>query len=161
MVDVSPKEETERTATAVSSVHLAPAVAAAFSEAAAVSPTTAKGPVFDVSRLAGIMGAKQTSSLIPLCHPLALSHVDVELEFARGRGGDWGDVDYSRVDVRCTARCRGRTGVEMEAMVGASVAGLAVYDMVKGLSHECVVGEVRLQEKGGGKRRVRDGRIVD
>ena len=100
-----------------------------------------KGPVAEVARVAGILAAKRTGELVPLCHPLALDHVDVELRA----------LDGERLEVRCRAACTGRTGVEMEAMVGASVAALTVYDMTKALSKGIRVETVELLEKVGGK----------
>jgi cyclic pyranopterin phosphate synthase len=101
-----------------------------------------KGDVLGVARLAGIMGAKQTASLIPLCHPLGLDHVAVELEPDDGLPG-----------VRITATCRvtGRTGIEMEAMTAVSVAALTIYDMCKAVDRAMVIGSVRLTHKSGGK----------
>lgn len=109
-----------------------------------------KGAITEVARVAGILAAKRTSELVPMCHSLALAHVEVEL---RTLGQD-------RLEVRCRARTTGPTGVEMEAMVGASVAALTVYDMTKALSKEIAIERVELLAKSGGKsgawtRRVR------
>ena len=101
-----------------------------------------KGDVFSVARLAGIMGAKQTSSLIPLCHPLPLSHVSVEL---------WADEDACAVGIRATCRTDGKTGVEMEALTAVSVTALTVYDMVKAVQKDMVIDRVQLVSKSGGK----------
>ncbi|MCC7013685.1 MAG: cyclic pyranopterin monophosphate synthase MoaC [Planctomycetes bacterium] len=100
-----------------------------------------KGPVTEVARVAGIQAAKRTSEWIPMCHTLPLEHV--EIEFAR--------LTPDTLEVRCTAACTGKTGVEMEAMVGASAAALVVYDMTKALSHEIALARVELLEKSGGK----------
>ena len=100
-----------------------------------------KGPVTEVARVAAITGAKRTSDWIPMCHPLALDGVQVEFEA----------LDETRLEVRCTVRCTGRTGVEMEALVGASAGALCVYDMTKALDHGIAIGPVELLEKRGGK----------
>ena len=99
-----------------------------------------KGDVLTVARLAGIMGAKRTSELIPLCHPLALTSVQVDLLTE-----DWG------VAISATARTVGKTGVEMEALTGVAVAGLTVYDMVKAVDRSAMITEIRLEAKSGGK----------
>jgi cyclic pyranopterin phosphate synthase len=107
-----------------------------------------KGDVLAVARVAGIMAAKKTSELVPLCHPLALSNV--EISFAV-------DVEGSRIDIECSARTEGRTGVEMEALTGASVAAITIYDMAKAVDRGMVIGDLRLLEKSGGKEHyVRD-----
>jgi cyclic pyranopterin phosphate synthase len=100
-----------------------------------------KGPVFQTARLAGIMGAKKTHDLIPLCHPLSLNSINVEI-----------NVDGGNVEIRCTVACMGKTGVEMEALTGASIAALTVYDMCKALSHDIVIDQVKLIKKTGGKQ---------
>lgn len=102
---------------------------------------TKKGPVFQTAILAGIMAAKKTSDLIPLCHPLALDKVGIEIAINSAR----------EVVILCTARLSGKTGVEMEALTGASVAALTIYDMCKAFSHHIVIKETRLLEKTGGK----------
>lgn len=137
MVDVGDKTITKRTAVARASIAIG-------QEAFRLVETNAvkKGDVLTVSQLAGIMGAKRTSDLIPLCHPIALTSVDVDL---RLNAKEWS------IDIECVAKCRGRTGVEMEALTGASVAALTVYDMCKAVNKEMVVKEVRLVEKKGGK----------
>jgi cyclic pyranopterin phosphate synthase len=111
---------------------------------------TKKGPVFDTAIIAGVMAAKRTHELIPFCHPLAIERCAFEIDFDGAR----------ELLIRCTVAVTHRTGVEMEALTGASVAALTVYDMCKALSHEIVIGEVRLVEKSGGKRRVKQGRAV-
>lgn len=136
MVDVSHKAPTVRRAVARATVHLGEAFAAVRDNA------VAKGDVLAVARLAGIAGAKETSRLIPLCHPLPLSSVNVETELvARAR----------TLVITCEARTTAQTGVEMEAMTGASVAALAAYDMVKGVSKAVTIEKVELLEKSGGK----------
>ncbi|MCB9957266.1 MAG: cyclic pyranopterin monophosphate synthase MoaC [Rhodospirillaceae bacterium] len=137
MVDVSAKPETERLAVAAATVRMAPETLAMIAAGSA-----AKGDVLGVARLAGIMAAKQTANLIPLCHPLPLTSVEVELTCDEAAGG---------VSIRATARTTGRTGVEMEAMTAAAVAGLTVYDMCKAVDRAMVVDAVRLLHKSGGK----------
>ncbi|MFP5249546.1 MAG: cyclic pyranopterin monophosphate synthase MoaC [Acidobacteriota bacterium] len=133
MVDVSAKEKTRRTATASAFVELSAAVLAAL-------PANPKGDPLQVARIAGIQAAKRTSELIPMCHPLPLTHVDVEAEIAAGG-----------VRIRATAATTGPTGVEMEALTAAAVAALTVYDMTKALDKGIVIREVRLEAKSGGK----------
>lgn len=137
MVDVSAKEVTVRIATAEARVTVNEAVAAQFDGRDFVSK---KGPVFQTAILAGTMGAKQTSSLIPLCHPLPLDSCKFEVAF-EGR----------EALIRCTCKTTGKTGVEMEALTGASIAALAFYDMCKALDPAMVIHGVRLLEKTGGK----------
>ena len=138
MVDVSDKLPGKRTATAEARVQFPAAVAAALRDNGLQSP---KGPVFDTAIVAGVMGAKRTHELIPFCHPLGLEncHIGIELE---------GDAAI----IRCTVTVHHKTGVEMEALTGASIAALTVYDMCKALSHGIVIGGVRLLAKDGGKR---------
>ena len=141
MVDVGDKAVTRRSAHARALVVLPPAVRDAIRGDDIHGP---KGPVFHTASLAGVMAMKRTSELIPLCHPLALEVCEVDLSFTRE-----GDV---RIDAR--AALHGRTGVEMEALTGASVAALTLYDMCKGISHEIVIRDVRLVEKRGGRHDV-------
>ncbi len=135
MVDVGAKPETRRVARASAVLRTRPDVVQAISEG-----RVPKGDVQAVARVAGIMAAKRTSELIPLCHPLSLDSVAVDLELS----GD-------RVLVQTTVECTGKTGVEMEALTAASVAALAVYDMCKALDRAMVIERVRLEEKSGGK----------
>jgi len=135
MVDVSSKEVTRRRAAARAFVRMAPETAAAV--AAGDAP---KGDVLGVARIAGIQAAKQTGALIPLCHPLGLDHVDVRAEVVEGG-----------VRIEAEASVAGRTGVEMEAMVAASVAALTVYDMVKGIERGVSIEAVELIAKSGGR----------
>ena len=137
MVDVSDKAETDRVAIAQGLVVVA---AATFDRIQA--GTVAKGDVLSVARLAGIMGAKRTPDLIPLCHPLTLSSVQLDLTL---------DPAASAVVIRATCRTTGRTGVEMEAMTAVSVAALTVYDMVKAMDRSVCLNEIRLIHKSGGK----------
>ena len=144
MVDVSAKAVTLRTATAEARVRFPAEVARTLREAGFA---TKKGPVFHTAIVAGVMAAKRTHELIPFCHPLGLERCDVTIE-----------MDGEQVAVvRCTVSVQHKTGVEMEALTGASVAALTIYDMCKALSHEIVIAETRLLEKQGGKRDVREG----
>ena len=137
MVDVSTKNETERTATAKGSVIMAPETLARI-----MNRGVKKGDVLSVAQLAGIMGAKRTPDLIPLCHPLMLSKVEVTLS-----------AEPETHQVRIQSRCRltGKTGVEMEALTAASVAALTLYDMCKAVQKDIVIEQVRLLSKSGGK----------
>jgi cyclic pyranopterin monophosphate synthase len=137
MVDVSGKTATKRTATAESRVQFPPAVAAALR---ANGMQSAKGPVFDTAIVAGVMGAKRTHELIPFCHPLGIENCRLTIELV-------GDCAL----IRCTVTVHHKTGVEMEALTGASIAALTVYDMCKALSHEIVISDTRLVAKEGGK----------
>ncbi len=137
MVDVGDKDVTERMATAKASVVMLPATLALIRDKKA-----AKGDVLAVAQLAGIMAAKKTPDLIPLCHPLALSSVQVTLAL---------DEKRNAVDIEATCKLKGRTGVEMEALTAASVAALTVYDMCKAVDRGMVIGEVSLLHKAGGK----------
>ena len=135
MVDVSGKDVTARTATASGLVLVSPQVVALLR-----GEGVPKGDALAVARLAGIMGAKQTSTLIPLCHPLALSSVTVDLEVAD-----------DAVELTATVRTTDRTGVEMEALTAVAVAGLTVIDMVKAVDKRAVITDVRVLTKTGGK----------
>src|SRR5215469_15032398 len=135
MVDVSGKDVTARSATASGMVLLSPAAVAALR-----SGTVPKGDALAVARIAGIQGAKRTPDLIPLCHPIGLHAVTVDL-----------DVADNGVLIRATARTADRTGVEMEALTSVSVAALALIDMVKAVDPAAVITDVRLEEKSGGK----------
>ncbi len=134
MVDVSAKPATTRRAVAEATLHVGADVMNAVR-----SGRTPKGNVYEAARLAGIMAAKRTGELIPLCHNLPLDHVEVSFE-----PGD------DRIRIVASATTRAATGVEMEALTAASVAGLTLYDMLKALSHDMVLGGVRLLEKTGG-----------
>jgi cyclic pyranopterin phosphate synthase len=137
MVDVSAKDETERVATARGSITMLPETLARI-----VDGAVEKGDVLSVARLAGIMGAKRTPDLIPLCHPLSLSSVKVDLSCVPERNA---------VDVTATCKLKGRTGVEMEALTAVSIALLTVYDMCKAVDRGMTIGDVRLVHKAGGK----------
>lgn len=138
----SPQATTRRTATARSRVRLPPDVTSKM-ETVGGEVVGKKGPVFTTAIIAGVQAAKRTSDLIPFCHPLPIEDCRVELTLQEG-----GKV----VEVDCTVRVTHKTGVEMEAMMGASVAALTVYDMLKGLSHDIVIEETALVSKTGGKR---------
>jgi len=133
MVDVSRKQPTRRSATASAFVELSAAVLAAL-------PSNPKGNPLEVARVAGIQAAKRTSDLIPMCHPLALTHVDVRTQVVSGG-----------VRITTSATTTGPTGVEMEALTAAAVAALTIYDMTKALDKAIVIREVRLETKLGGK----------
>lgn len=137
MVDVSEKAPTVRTAVAQGEVRMQPSTLAAIRDGAAP-----KGDVLAAARIAGIMAAKRTPDIIPLCHPLLLSKVAVEFTI---------DELESRVLISATVRCQGQTGVEMEALTAVSVAALTIYDMAKALEKGMVIGAIRLVEKQGGK----------
>lgn len=143
MVDVGNKAVTRRSAHAVAVVHL-PAALAGLIVSNEIS--SKKGPVFQTATLAGIMGAKKTSDLIPLCHPLAIEDCKIEIN-AHQPESDGSAV----VEVHCRVTLHGKTGVEMEALTGASVAALTLYDMGKAVSHDIVIREIKLLEKSGGK----------
>ena len=137
MVDVGSKSATSRAATAAGRVKLGE-----LAFRLVVENRLKKGDVLSTAQLAGVMAAKQTSRLIPLCHNVALTSVDVTLTL---------DGASRSVVVECTARCRGRTGVEMEALTGVAVAALTVYDMCKSVSHDIVICDIQLVSKTGGK----------
>lgn len=138
MVDVSEKAVTKRTAKARSTMVL-PAVV--MEQLTAGDIHTKKGPVFQTAIIAGIMAAKRTGELIPLCHPLGLDNCNIDISVNDG----------NEVVIDCTATITAKTGVEMEALTGASVAALTVYDMCKAMSHDIVIKETKLMEKTGGK----------
>lgn len=147
MVDVGAKAVTARVAVAEAVVRFPKTVADALRAGGLHSP---KGPVIDTAVIAGTMAAKRTHELIPFCHPLAIERCRIEADFVS-------DTDLA---IRCEVAIAHKTGVEMEALTGASVAALTVYDMCKALSHEIVIAGVRLLEKSGGKRAVRAGQAV-
>ena len=144
MVDVGDKRASVRTAHAQAEVVLPPALAALLQDG---EIATKKGPIFQTAILAGIMAAKRTSELIPLCHPLPLD--DCKVEIAAGAPGADGTAV---VEIHCRVRTEAKTGVEMEALTGASVAALALYDMGKAVASGIVIRNLRLREKTGGKR---------
>jgi cyclic pyranopterin phosphate synthase len=138
MVDVTPKDVTVREATAAARVRMLPETLAIIREGRA-----AKGDVLSVAQVAGIMAAKRTPDLIPMCHPLNISGVEMAFTFV-----DEGDA---AVDIRATVRLSGRTGVEMEALTAVSVAALTVYDMCKAVDRAMTITDIRLLKKSGGK----------
>lgn len=136
MVDVSAKAPTAREATATGHIALSAAARAAIRDR-----RLKKGDPLSAARLAGVMAAKRTSELIPLCHPLQLTHVDVELDAVKGG-----------YDITATVRTTGPTGVEMEALTAVAVAALTIYDMVKAVDQRMTIGGIHLVEKTGGAR---------
>jgi cyclic pyranopterin monophosphate synthase len=146
MVDVGKKKVTQRNAIAQSIIRFPAAVAR---ELRSNEMRGKKGPIIDTAIIAGTMAVKRTHELIPFCHPLAIERCDFTIEFG----------SPTELSIRCEVSVTNKTGVEMEALTGASVAALTVYDMCKALSHEIVIADVRLLEKSGGKRRVRAGKI--
>ncbi len=137
MVDVTDKPVTGRTATARGHVAMAPATIRMIADG-----TAPKGDVLAAARIAGIMAAKRTGDLIPLCHPLPIEAVTVDL---------MPDADAGRVEISATCRTTGRTGVEMEALTAVSIAALTLYDMVKAVDKAMVIGDIRLVAKTGGR----------
>ena len=142
MVDVGSNKATHRKALAEARIKLPAEVAAALRES---GHRTKKGPVFDTAILAGVMAAKRTHELVPFCHPLPLDHCSIEIASQRG----------NILVIRCSVSVHHRIGVEMEALTGATLAALTVYDMCKALSHDIEIVSVRLLEKTGGKRNFR------
>ena len=136
MVDVGGKDPSQRKARARAVVTMAENTMQRI-----VAGDVGKGDVLGVARIAGIMGAKQTATLIPLCHPLALSSINVEFQ----------QVDEGRLEISATVKVTGKTGVEMEALTAVSIAGLTIYDMCKAMDSEMVIGAIELVEKTGGK----------
>jgi cyclic pyranopterin phosphate synthase len=139
MVDVSEKAVTRRTATARSIVYLPDEVLEHLTNG---DLQTKKGSVFQTAIIAGIMAAKKTGDLIPLCHPLGLDNCKIDIQLN----------EQQEVVIDCTATITAKTGIEMEALVGVSIAALTIYDMCKALSHDIVIKETKLIEKTGGKR---------
>ena len=137
MVDVGNKAATRRTAVAESRVRFPAAIAEQLRQSGLRSP---KGPVFDTAIIAGVMAAKRTHDLIPFCHPLGIENCKILI-----------DLQGNDAVIRCTVSVHHKTGVEMEALTGASIAALTIYDMCKALSHDMVIGDTRLLSKDGGK----------
>ena len=138
MVDVSKKKITARIATARATVFLGKKI---MEKMKGDELITKKGPVFQTAIIAGVMGAKRTSDLIPFCHPIGLEDCQIHIS-----------IKKERVIIESTAALNGKTGLEMEALTACSVAALTVYDMCKALSHEIVIEEIKLMEKTGGKK---------
>ena len=137
MVDVTAKQETSRTAIAKGRIRVSADTMTAIREGSA-----AKGDVLGVARVAGIMAAKNTAGMIPLCHPLPITKCTLDFDI---------DAPAGKITARCTVKVDGKTGVEMEALTGVSVALLTVYDMCKALDRAMEIGQVHLEEKYGGK----------
>lgn len=138
MVDVSDKNVTSRQATAQSTVYVGEEIFGMLEDGEIHSR---KGPVLDTAVIAGTMGVKKTSELIPFCHPLPVEKIDIDIQ----------PQEPASFVVTCTVKVSGKTGVEMEAITGASVTAMTIYDMMKGLSHDITIQEVKLLEKTGGK----------
>ncbi|KFY21109.1 hypothetical protein V491_03158 [Pseudogymnoascus sp. VKM F-3775] len=150
MVDISKKDPTSRSATAVCSLYFSNATAAQLIAANQMK----KGDVLSVARIAGIMGAKRTSDLVPLCHPLFITRVQLDLDLVPGEvstDDGVGQDDHGRIDIKAVVDCEGKTGVEMEALTAASVASLTVYDMCKAVDKGMRIEGLRVVRKEGGK----------
>ena len=139
MVNVGAKPATERIATARSLVQVNKEILQKLENGELLMP---KGPVFQTAIIAGIMAAKRTGELIPLCHPLGLEHCGITIEIRKDE----------LIEIKCTASLTSKTGIEMEALTGASIAALTIYDMCKALSTDIIIKETRLISKKGGKR---------
>ena len=138
MVDVGAKNATSREASAEAIVKLPPAVARELKRS---GHRTKKGPVFDTAIVAGVMAAKKTHEIVPFCHPLPIERCTVDIA----------DGPHGTLRIVCSVAVHHKTGVEMEALTGASIAALTIYDMCNALSHDIVIGDTRLVEKRGGK----------
>jgi len=144
MVDVSGKKISKRTAIARGTMFLGTAVISNFKEDELI---TKKGPVFQTAIIAGIQAVKKTSEIIPMCHPLLINGVDIEINI----------VDADHIEVLCKVTIEGKTGVEMEALTGASATCLTVYDMCKSITQDIIIKELKLLEKTGGKSDIKNG----
>lgn len=144
MVNVSDKKITKRTAVAKATMYLGKEIISHFTDKNLI---TKKGPVFQTAIIAGIQAVKKTSELIPMCHPLLINGVDIDIEI----------VDSEHIEVFSKVTIEGKTGVEMEALTGANIACLTIYDMCKAISQEMVIKEVKLIEKTGGKSDIKNG----
>jgi cyclic pyranopterin phosphate synthase len=143
MVKVSDKAVTKRTATAKATMFLGEEIISHFNNDELI---TKKGPVFQTAIIAGIQGVKKTSELIPMCHPLLINGVDIDIEI----------VDSENIDIFCEVTIEGKTGVEMEALTGVNITCLTIYDMCKAISQKMVIKEVKLVEKTGGKSDIKN-----
>lgn len=143
IVNVSDKKVTKRTAIAKATMFLGDIVIANFTNSELI---TKKGPVFQTAIIAGIQGVKKTSELIPMCHPLLINGVDIDINI----------VDKEHIEVFCEVTITGKTGVEMEALTGANITCLTIYDMCKSISQKMVIKEVKLLEKTGGKSDIKN-----
>ena len=144
MVNVSDKKITKRTAIAKANMFLGSEIISHFNNE---ELTTKKGPVFQTAIIAGIQAVKKTSDIIPMCHPLLINGVDIDINI----------IDKENIDVFCKVTIEGKTGVEMEALTGASATCLTIYDMCKAISQKMVIKEVKLVEKTGGKSDIKNG----
>jgi len=143
MVDVGDKKVSNRAATAKATMFLGADIIAHFEGKELI---TKKGPVFQTAIIAGIQAVKKTSELIPMCHPLLINGVDIDIEV----------IDNENIEIFCTVSIEGKTGVEMEALTGAAIAALTVYDMCKSISQKMVIKEVKLVKKSGGKSDIKN-----
>lgn len=143
MVNVGDKIITNRAATAKATMFLGAEIIAHFDDKELI---TKKGPVFQTAIIAGIQAVKKTSELIPMCHPLLINAIDINIEI----------TDRENIEIFCTVSIEGKTGVEMEALTGATVAALTVYDMCKSISQKMVIKEVKLVKKSGGKSDIKN-----
>jgi cyclic pyranopterin phosphate synthase len=143
MVNVSDKKVTKRTAIAKATMFLGKEIIALFTKGELM---TKKGPVFQTAIIAGIQAVKKTSELIPMCHPLLINGVDIDVQI----------IDSENINVFCEVTIEGKTGVEMEALTGVNIACLTIYDMCKSISQKMVIKEVKLLEKTGGKSDIRN-----
>lgn len=144
MVNVSDKKITKRTAIAKATMYLGTEIISHFNNEDLI---TKKGPVFQTAIIAGIQAVKKTSDIIPMCHPLLINGVDIDINI----------TDSEHIEVFCKVTIEGKTGVEMEALTGASATCLTIYDMCKAISQEMVIKEVKLLEKTGGKSDIKNG----
>ncbi|PHS54339.1 MAG: cyclic pyranopterin monophosphate synthase MoaC [Lutibacter sp.] len=144
MVNVGDKKITKRQATAKATMFLGSEIISHFNDNQLI---TKKGPVFQTAIIAGIQAVKKTSDLIPMCHPLLINGVDVDIEI----------IDKEHIEIVCSVAIEGKTGVEMEALTGANIAALTVYDMCKAISQKMIIKEVKLLEKSGGKSDIKNG----
>ena len=148
MVDISDKSHTHRSATALSYVRLPKLISQEISKDGELN--VKKGPVFHTAIIAGTMAVKNTSQLIPFCHPIQIENIKITITPKE---------DNSLLEISCLVKTYGKTGVEMEALTGASICALTIYDMCKALSHEIKITETSLLNKSGGKRLIQDGKV--
>jgi cyclic pyranopterin monophosphate synthase len=144
MVNVGDKKITKREATAKSIMFLGTEIISHFNDKELV---TKKGPVFQTAIIAGIQAVKKTSELIPMCHPLLINGVDIDINI----------TNAEHIEIVCSVFIEGKTGVEMEALTGVNIAALTVYDMCKAISHKMIIKEVKLIQKSGGKSDIKNG----
>tara|TARA_B110001450_G_scaffold95700_1_gene90773 strand:+ start:4786 stop:5262 length:477 start_codon:yes stop_codon:yes gene_type:complete len=144
MVTISDKKTTKRTAVARATMFLGKELISYFSNDELI---TKKGPVFQTAIIAGIQGVKKTSELIPMCHPLLINGVDIDISV----------IDYENIEVFCKVVIEGKTGVEMEALTGVNITCLTIYDMCKSISQKIVIKDIQLLEKTGGKSDIKNG----